>query len=215
MTVLKCVPCVQPFLFVVSSASFKASGSAGVCDGLAGLASYSGFSSSPLAPSPAFSLLAPHRAALLSNGGSVCYSLSLHVQPSLRGMTPMLHIRFAAPLSHRPAPGPAVPQPAGRAFVQHLVRLPSESAEQPALGSVRPLRHIRHLKASASWLTSRRGLRVDLLCGFVPGVSVRVEGTQGGPVAAHQAGGERRFPARAADAAGAAERARGHAAGLL
>ena len=115
MTVLKCVPCVQPFLFVVSSASFKASGSAGVCDGLAGLASYSGFSSSPLAPSPAFSLLAPHRAALLSNGGSVCYSLSLHVQPPLRGMTPMLHIPFAAPLSHRPAPSrPAACRPSLR-----------------------------------------------------------------------------------------------------
>ena len=38
---------------------------------------------------------------------------------------------------------------------------------------------------------------------------------QGGPVEAHQAGDERRLLARAADAAGTAEQARGHAAGLL
>ena len=55
MTVLKRVPYVQPFLFVLYSAPFKASGSAGVCNGLAGLSPYSGFSSFPLAPSPAFS----------------------------------------------------------------------------------------------------------------------------------------------------------------
>ena len=46
-------------------------------------------------------------------------------------------------------------------------------------------------------------------------VSVRVEGTQGGPVEAHQAGAERRLTAQAANAAGPKEQARDHAAGLL
>lgn len=63
MAMLKCVPYVQPFLFVVYSAPFKASGSAGVCDGLAGLTPYLGFSSFPLSPSLAFSLPVFARAA--------------------------------------------------------------------------------------------------------------------------------------------------------
>lgn len=81
-------------------------------------------------------------------------SPSLHVQPPLRGMNPLLHICFASPSSHRPAPRPAAPPPAGRAFTQHLVRLPSESVEQPTLDSVHPLHRSQHLKAAASQLTS-------------------------------------------------------------
>ena len=160
MATLKCVPYVQPLLFVVSSAPLKR---------VAVLVCVMGWLDSlPTWGSPAFHSPRPWPSP----------SQSLHVQPPLRGMNPLFHICFASPSSHRPTPRPAAPLPAGPAFTQHLVWLPSESAEQPTLGSVRPLPRSQHLKASASWLTSRRGFRVDVFCGFVPGVSVPGKGQQ-------------------------------------
>lgn len=105
MTVLKRVPYVQPFLFVLYSAPFKASGSAGVCNGLAGLSPYSGFSSFPLALSPAFSLPVFARAA--PSPGNELPSPHLLCKPVIPQTQSKASCPAACGLSLHPASGPA------------------------------------------------------------------------------------------------------------